>query len=117
MTGPINRIVVTLSSSAESRAVMMEKTSMISHGLPRTSFADFIARYSKMPDPLTTPTKSIMPTRTPRVLKSICSTLVSKSRMPNRMSATAPQSAAVVRWIFSETMSAITTTKMTMEMI
>jgi len=33
------------------------------------------------------------------------------------MSATAPQSAAVVRWIFSETMSAITTTKMTMEMI
>ena len=117
VTGPIRRIVVTLSSSAESTAVMIVKASMISQGLPFTSFADLIARYSKIPDPFTTPTNNIIPTSTPSVLKSICSIPVSKSMIPNRISATAPQRAAVVRWIFSETISAITTTKMTIEMI
>ncbi len=115
--GPMSKMVVTLSNSAEKTAVMMTKATMMSHGLPLQSFADLMATYSKSPDWRTTATNIIMPQSTPSVLKSMDSMLVSKSTTPMMMRATAPSSAASARWILSETTSAMTMTNTTTETI
>ena len=117
VTGPMSSTVVTLSKKAERTAVINENRIMMIHGLPFASFVDLMARYSKMPEYFTTATNIIMPTSTPSVLKSMCSMPVSKLTMPSRMRTTAPASAAVARWTFSETTRAITTTNTTIEMI
>ena len=117
VTGPMRRTVVTLSRKAEQTAVMMEKTIMINQGLPLTIFADLMAMYSKMPEALIMPTNIIMPTKTPRVPKSMDSMPPSNVTMPKSISTTAPDRAATVRCIFSDTTRAITTTKTTIEMI
>ncbi len=98
-------------------AVISTNSTMIIQGLPFAIFAARMARYSNMPEFFTTATNIIMPTSTPRVPKSMCSTPVSNDTTPARIRATAPARAAVVRCTFSEMMKAITTTKMTIEMI
>ena len=113
----MSRTVVTLSRNAESTAVIRQKRTMIIQGLPLAIFAALMARYSKIPEFLTTATKIIMPARTPSVPKSMCSMPTSNETMPVRISTTAPASAAVVRCIFSEMISANTTMKITMEII
>lgn len=115
--GPMSRMVVTLSSSAENRAVMMTNAAMIFHGSPLHSFADRMATYSNRPDLRTTATNIIMPHSTPRVLKSMEPMPASKSTMPMQNSTTAPSRAASARWIFSDTTSAMTTVNTAIEII
>ena len=69
--GPISRTVVTLSKKAERTAVMMTNSTMMRQGSPFAILADLIAMNSKMPEFFTTATNSIIPIRTPTVLKSI----------------------------------------------
>ena len=115
--GAMSRTVVTLSKIAEQTAVISTNATMMRHGSPFAIFADLYARYSKRPDCFTTATNSIMPVRTPMVLKSIDSMPSLKLMMPVRKSSTAPASAADVRCTFSVTMRTITPRKMTRAII
>ena len=100
--------VVTLSSMAEKNAVMTMKAIIILHGSPFASLAALIATYSKSPDFLTTPTNIIIPSSTPRVLKSICSMALSRLITLVKSSTAMPSTAAAVLWTFSVTISTIT---------
>jgi len=68
--GPMSSTVVTLSSRAEQTAVITMNDTMIFHGSPLAILADLIETYSNSPECFTTATNSIIPTRTPIVLKS-----------------------------------------------
>ena len=115
--GPMSRTVVTLSSRAESTAVRQTKSTITSQGLPFARRAHLMARYSKSPDSFTTATKSIMPRRTPSVLKSTCSIAASKLTTWRMSRIIAPTTAASARWIFSVTIATMTTTNTTMAII
>ena len=71
VTGPISKTVVTLSKNADNTAVIRQNNTIIIQGLPFAIFAARMAKYSNMPEFFTTATKIIIPTRTPRVPKSI----------------------------------------------
>ena len=66
--GPTRSTVVTLSSRADSTAVIMMNTIIIFHGSPLVIFADLTARYSKIPECFTTATNIIIPISSPMVL-------------------------------------------------
>ena len=68
--GPMRSTVVTLSRKADKTAVIKANNTISGQGRPLAIFAALMAMYSKMPEFLTTATKSIMPIRTPRVLRS-----------------------------------------------
>ena len=61
VTGATSSTVVTLSSSAEARAVMSTSRTIIRNGRPRARCADQIARNSKTPVCLRRPTITIIP--------------------------------------------------------
>ena len=68
--GPMRSTVVTLSRKADKTAVIKVNNTISGQGRPLAIFAALMAMYSKMPEFLTTATKSIIPIRTPRVLRS-----------------------------------------------
>ena len=111
--GPMSRTVVTLSSRAESSAVRQTKSTMTCQGLPFARRAHLMARYSKMPESFTTATKSIMPRRTPSVLKSTWLMAWSKVRTWTMSRIIAPTMATSARCTFSDMMATIATTNTT----
>ena len=90
---------------------------LLAHGLPWVSFADLMAIYSNRPEFLTTATKSIIPTSTPMVLTSTCAIAVSTVKTCVTSRRTAPATAAVARWIFSDMIATITAMKITIAII
>ena len=88
---------MTLSRKAERTAVIKMKATMIRQGSPLAFFAAAMAANSKRPDSFTTDTKSIMPSRTPIVLKSMWLMPVSKEMTPVMMRISAPARAATHR--------------------
>ena len=111
--GPMSRTVVTLSSRAESSAVRQTKSTMTCQGLPFARRAHLMARYSKMPESLTTATKSIMPKSTPSVLKSTWLMAWSKVTTWTTSRIIAPTMATSARCTFSDMMATIATTNTT----
>ncbi|MOA44950.1 hypothetical protein D3C78_1672950 [compost metagenome] len=71
VTGTISSTVVTLSKKAEASAVITNKAISIRLGFPFANLADFTAAYLKSPVSAVIPTIIIIPTSSPRVLKSI----------------------------------------------
>ena len=94
--GPTRSTVVTLSNSPDKTAVMITNVTIMGHGRPFASFAALIAIYSKIPEFLTTATKSIIPTRMPIVSMSTASTHSSMVRIWVKIKRTAPEIAATV---------------------
>ena len=108
--GPMSSTVVTLSRNAESTAVSSTNSSMIFQGSPFASRAHLMARNSNTPDSFTTDTNSIMPSSTPRVLKSMCSMAASNGMTCRANTIIAPVMAASDRCSFSVMMVIMTTT-------
>ena len=106
--GPTSRTVVTLSRKAEKTAVMIINATMIRQGSPLANFAALMAMYSKSPDSLTTATKSIIPSKMPRVLKSMASIPSLNGMIPVRIRRIPPARATAARCSFSLIIIAIT---------
>jgi len=97
VTGTIKSTVVTLSRRADRTAVIRERAASIFNGSPLELLAALTARYSKTPVCLVMPTMSIMPTKSPMVLKSMASTAFSGFMMPRITTRAAPAKATMVR--------------------
>ena len=106
VTGTISSTVVTLSSSAESTAVVICSSSRMPAGCALAAWAAHMATYWNMPERRDTDTRIIMPVRRPMVFQSTPLSASSWFITPTKTITAAPSSATMARLIFSEMMTA-----------
>ena len=97
VTGTVSSTVVTLSRNAENTAVTIDIMSMMPHGRASTFFADQIATNWNRPERRVMLTISIIPSRSPSVLKSTAAIASFWSSTPTRIRSPAPSSATIAR--------------------
>ena len=98
VTGTVSRTVVTLSRNAENTAVTVDIMSRMPQGRASTFFADQIATNWNSPERRVMLTISIIPSRSPSVLKSTAAIASFWSSTPDRISSPAPNSATIARF-------------------
>ena len=106
VTGTTSSTVVTLSSSADSTAVVSCNSSRMPAGLALAFCAAQIASAWNMPERREIDTRIIMPVRSPMVFQSMPLSASVWSSAPMTTIADAPSSATIARLIWSQMMTA-----------
>jgi hypothetical protein len=97
VTGATSRTVATLSRKAGSTAVTRASITRMPQGSALTFLADHTARYWKTPDLRVMATMTIIPVKSPRVLKSTPATACCWVRTPARTMTPAASMATMAR--------------------
>ena len=105
VTGTTNSTVVTLSSSADTTAVVICSSRRMPAGFAFAFWADQIARYSNIPDRREIDTRIIMPVSSPMVFQSTPLRASFWSSAPTMIMNAAPSSATIARLSLSQMMT------------